>query len=125
MAKFKRYEGYANSIPQTMIDENFPVCPFCHSNTPHWLLGSKLDMMGGRTLYRCECCEATMSSSAIDAAANGGKQFAFNPGAAAMNAVRKGSKGQTINETYFRIEELGHVCTNTALLGQEIPMHGM
>lgn len=123
MAKFKRYEGYANSIPQTMIDENFPVCPFCHSNQPHWLLANKMTMTDTRTLYRCERCEATMSSSAIDAAAANGKQFAFNPGAAAINAARKGKKGQNVNETYFKIEELGHVCTNAALLGQEISMH--
>lgn len=64
-----------------------------------------------------------MSSSAIDAAAANGKQFAFNPGAAAINAARKGKKGQNVNETYFKIEELGHVCTNAALLGQEISMH--
>ena len=123
MANFKRYEGYANSIPQTMIDENFPVCPFCHSNQPHWLLANKMTMTDTRTLYRCERCEATMSSSAIDAAAANGKQFAFNPGAAAINAARKGKKGQNVNETYFKIEELGHVCTNAALLGQEISMH--
>lgn len=123
MAKFKRYEGYANSIPQTMIDENFPVCPFCHSNQPHWLLANKMTMTDTRTLYRCERCEATMSSSAIDAAAADGKQFAFNPGAAAFNAARKGRKGQNVNETYFKVEELGNVCTNTALLEQELPMH--
>ena len=123
MAKFKRYEGYANSIPQTMIDENFPVCPFCHSNQPHWLLANKITMTDTRTLYRCERCEATMSSSAIDAAAANGKQFAFNPGAAAINAARKGRKGQSVNETYFKIEELGQICTNTALLGQELSMH--
>ena len=122
MAKFKRYEGFANSIPQKMIDENLPVCPFCHSNQPHWLLGNKLDMMGGRTLYRCEKCEATMSGRAIDAAASGGKQFAFNAGYAAMNAAEKGRKGQEVGVSYFRIEELGRVCQDTALLNQELPL---
>lgn len=123
MAKFRRFEGFTGSVPQTMIDENFPVCPFCHSNQPHCLLASKMTMTDTRTLYRCERCEATMSSSAINAAAANGKQFAFIPGAAAFNAARKGRKGQNVNETYFKIEALGHVCTNAALLGQELPMH--
>ena len=122
MANFKRYDGYVNSIPQRMIDSSLPVCPFCRSNAPHWLLASKLDMMGGRTLYRCERCGATLSGSAIDAAADGGKQFAFNPAMAGLNAAKKGSKGQEVGISYFRVEELGSVCKDSSLIGQELPL---
>lgn len=122
MANFKRYEGYVNSVPQRMIDSSLPVCPFCRSNNPHWLLASKLDLMGGRTLYRCERCGATMSGSAIDAAADGGKQFAFNPAMAGLNAAQKGSKGQEVGVSYFKIEELGSVCRDASLLGKELPL---
>ena len=125
MAKFRRYEGYVMNVPQKFIDNNLPVCPFCHSNQPHWLLASKMGMWGNRTLYRCERCGATMSSDAMDAAAEGGRQFGLNAAAAGLNAARKGSKGQVVGIAYLKVEELGTVCTNTALLNNEYPLPEM
>ena len=125
MAKFRRYEGYVMNVPQKFIDNNLPICPFCHSNQPHWLLASKMGMWGNRTLYRCERCGATMSSDAMDAAAEGGRQFGLNAAAAGLNAARKGSKGQVVGIAYLKVEELGTVCTNTALLNNEYPLPEM
>lgn len=122
MSTFKRYEGYVMNVPQKFIDNNLPVCPFCHTNDPHWLLASKADLMNYRTLYKCEKCGAIMSGNSMDAAAQDGQQFRINPAAAGINAAQKGSKGQTVGVTYMRIDDLGAVCTNAALLGQELPI---
>lgn len=124
MGEFKRYDGYVMHIPQEFIDSHLPVCPFCHCSDPHWLLDSRMELSwsGTRTYYRCERCGATMSSTAVDAAAEKGKAFAFNPAAAAINAAQKGSKQQEVGVTYLRVDELGNVFTDDALLGQEHPI---
>ncbi len=124
MGKFKRYDGYVMHIPQEFIDNKLPVCPFCKSDHPHWLLDSRMEfsLAGSRTYYQCECCRATMSSTAADAAAEKGKGFGINPAMAAMNAAQKGSKHQEVGVAYMRIEDLGFACQDTSLLGQELPI---
>lgn len=124
MGEFRRYDGYVMHVPQEFIDSHLPVCPFCRTDRPHWLLDSKMELSwsGTRTYYRCEQCGATMSSTAVDAAAEKGKAFAFNPAAAAINAAEKGSKQQEVGVTYLRTDELGSVCANASLLGQEHPI---
>ena len=51
MGKFKRYDGYVMHVPQEFIDSKLPVCPFCKSDNPHWLLDSRMEMSlaGSRT----------------------------------------------------------------------------
>lgn len=124
MGNFKRYDGYVMHIPQEFIDSKLPVCPFCKSNNPHWLLDSRLEMSlaGSRTYYQCERCHATISSTAADAGSEKGKSFAINPGMAAMNAAQKGIKKQEVGVAYMRVEELGAVCTDASMLGQEYPI---
>ena len=53
MGKFKRYDGYVMHVPQEFIDSKLPVCPFCKSDNPHWLLDSRMEMSlaGSRTYY--------------------------------------------------------------------------
>ena len=124
MGNFKRYDGFVMHIPQEFIENKLPRCPFCKSDDPHWLLDSRLEMSitGSRTYYQCERCRATMSSTAADAAAEKGKGFALNPAMAALNAAQKGTKKQEVGVTYMRVEELGAVCTDASLLGQEFPI---
>ena len=124
MANFKRYDGYVMHIPQEFIDTKLPVCPFCKSDNPHWLLDSKLEMSlaGSRTYYQCERCEAIISSTAADAGAEKGKSFAINPAMAAMNAAQKGTKRQEVGVAYMRVDDLGKVCTDTSLMGREEPI---
>ena len=124
MGTFMRYDGYTMHVPQEFIDSKLPVCPFCHSNRPHWLLDSRMEMSltGHRTYYQCEQCRATMSSTSIDAAAEKGKQFHYNAFVAALNAAQKGSKHQQVGVTYLRVEELGTICTDRSLLGTEYPI---
>ena len=124
MGKFKRYDGYVMHVPQEFIDSKLPVCPFCKSDNPHWLLDSRMEMSlaGSRTYYQCERCHATMSSTAADAAAEKGKGFGINPAMAAMNAAHKGTKRQEVGVAYMRIEDLGEVCTDTSMLNQEFPI---
>lgn len=124
MGKFKRYDGYVMHIPQQFIDEKLPVCPFCKSDNPHWLLDSRMEMSlaGSRTYYQCERCQAIISSTAADAAAENGRGFGINPAMAAMNAAQKGTKKQEVGVAYMRIDELGSVCTDQSLKGQELPI---
>ena len=124
MANFKRYDGYVMHIPQEFIDTKLPVCPFCKSDNPHWLLDSRLEMSlaGSRTYYQCERCEAIISSTAADAGAEKGKSFAINPAMAAMNAAQKGTKRQEVGVAYMRVDDLGKVCTDTSLMGREEPI---
>lgn len=124
MGKFKRYDGYVMHVPQEFINSKLPVCPFCKSDNPHWLLDSRMEMSlaGSRTYYQCERCHATMSSTAADAAAEKGKGFGINPAMAAMNAAHKGTKRQEVGVAYMRIEDLGEVCTDTSMLNQEFPI---
>lgn len=124
MGEFKRYDGYVMHIPQEFIDSRLPICPFCGTNNPHWLLDSKMEfsLAGNRTFYRCEQCEATMSSTGFDAAAEKGKGFAINPGAAALNAASKGAKHQEVGVTYMRVDSLGKCCTEQELVGNEYPI---
>lgn len=106
MGEFRRYDGYVMHIPQEFIDSHLPICPFCRTGHPHWLLDSRMELSwsGTRTYYRCEQCGATMSSTAVDAAAE------------------KGTKRQEVGVTYLRIDALGSVCSDTSLLGQERPI---
>ena len=122
--EFKRYDGYVNHIPQEFIDYHLPVCPFCRSNTPHWLLAQKADLTisGGRNYYRCDCCGATLSSTILDAASEKGKAFAINPTAAALHAIHKGRSRQGVTVPYLRVEELGGVCQQSDWLGKEEPV---
>lgn len=124
MGNFKRYDGYVMHIPQEFIDSKLPVCPFCKSDNPHWLLDSKLEMSlaGSRTYYQCERCQAIISSTAADAGAEKGKSFAINPAMAAMNAAQKGVKKQEVGVAYMRVDTLGTVCTDQSLMGQEFPI---
>lgn len=124
MGNFKRYDGYVMHIPQEFIDSKLPVCPFCKSDNPHWLLDSKLEMSiaGSRTYYQCERCGAIISSTAADAGAEKGKSFAINPAMAAMNAAQKGTKHQEVGVAYMRVDDLGKVCTDHNLLGREEPI---
>ena len=124
MGKFKRYDGYVMHVPQEFIDSKLPVCPFCKSDNPHWLLDSRMEMSlaGSRTYYQCERCQATISSTAADAAAEKGKGFAINPAMAAMNAAQKGTKKQEVGVAYMRVDDLGSVCTDQSLMGQEFPI---
>ena len=124
MGKFKRYDGYVMHIPQEFIDSKLPVCPFCKSDNPHWLLDSRMEMSlaGSRTYYQCERCEAILSSTAADAGAEKGKGFAINPAMAAMNAAQKGTKHQEVGVAYMRVDDLGKVCTDTGLMGREEPI---
>ena len=124
MGNFKRYDGYVMHIPQEFIDGKLPVCPFCKSDNPHWLLDSKMEMSlaGSRTYYQCERCQAIMSSTAADAGAEKGKSFAINPAMAALNAAQKGTKKQEVGVAYMRVETLGLVCTDQSLMGKEFPI---
>lgn len=124
MGTFKRYDGYVMHIPQEFIDSHLPVCPFCYSDNPHWLLDSRMEfsLAGSRTYYQCERCRATISSTAADAAAEKGKGFAINPAMAAMNAAQKGAKRQEVGVAYMRVDELGSVCIERNLIGQEFPI---
>ena len=124
MGKFKRYDGYVMHIPQEFIDSKLPVCPFCKSDNPHWLLDSRMEMSlaGSRTYYQCERCEAILSSTAADAGAEKGKSFGINPGMAALNAAQKGAKKQQVGVAYMRVDDLGKVCTDTSLMGIEEPI---
>lgn len=124
MGKFKRYDGYVMHIPQEFIDSKLPVCPFCKSDNPHWLLDSKMEMSlaGSRTYYQCERCEAIISSTAADAGAEKGKSFGINPGMAALNAAQKGTKHQQVGVAYMRVDDLGKVCTDRSLMGIEEPI---
>ena len=124
MGNFKRYDGYVMHIPQEFIDSKLPVCPFCKSDNPHWLLDSKMEMSlaGSRTYYQCERCQAIMSSTAADAGAEKGKSFAINPAMAALNAAQKGTKHQEVGVAYMRVDTLGLVCTDTSLMGKEFPI---
>lgn len=124
MGNFKRYDGYVMHIPQEFIDSKLPVCPFCKSDNPHWLLDSKMEMSlaGSRTYYQCERCQAIMSSTAADAGAEKGKSFAINPAMAALNAAQKGTKKQEVGVAYMRVDTLGLVCTDTSLMGKEFPI---
>ena len=124
MGKFKRYDGYVMHIPQEFIDSKLPVCPFCKSDDPHWLLDSRMDMSlaGSRTYYQCERCEAILSSTAADAGAEKGKSFGINPAMAALNAAQKGTKHQEVGVAYMRVDDLGKVCTDTRLMGREEPI---
>lgn len=124
MGHFKRYDGYVMHIPQEFIDSKLPVCPFCKSDHPHWLLDSRMEMSlaGSRTYYQCECCHAILSSTAADANAEKGKGFAINPAMAALNAAHKGTKHQEVGVAYMRVDDLGTVCKDTSLLGREFPI---
>ena len=121
---FKRYDGYVMNVPQKFIDQKLPVCPFCGSPDPHWLLESKMEfsLAGSRTYYQCERCRATLSSTAADAGAEDGRSFRINPAMAGLNAAQKGSKHQEVGVAYLRVDSLGQVCTRQELLGQEQPI---
>jgi hypothetical protein len=105
MGEFKRYDGYIMHVPQQFIDSHLPTCPFCHTDRPHWLLDSRMELSwtGTRTFYRCEQCGATLSSTAADAA-------------------QKGTKQPSDSVTYLRLDELGTVCADEALLGRQQPI---
>ena len=72
--KFKRYEGFVGGGTGTkFIDENFKVCPMCHTHEPVWSTASEMHGVGGADVFtksfgyvKCEKCNAIYKHKIID-----------------------------------------------------------
>lgn len=62
---FKRMEGFAGSVPQKFIDNNFLMCPVCKTSKPHWSLDMKMGLLN-RYLFQCEECKCILSATVAD-----------------------------------------------------------
>lgn len=114
---FKRFEGFAGSIPQKFIDNNVRVCPMCGTTNPHWALDMKMQfkMEGNRYLFQCEQCKCVLSAPVADV--TGENKTAFTT----MGLFKKMS-GKQNKVTYFRVEEVGAAQVTQLHKGKEFPM---
>lgn len=94
---YQRHEDYENFGPQKLIDSKLPVCPFCRSETPYWMLDTKQTPTEVRNYYRCACCCGTMSSSNF-------------------------SEGSDPNYVTFKVKEIGVVCSDASLVGRSLSL---
>ena len=71
---FKRAEGFVGGGNATkFIDENFKVCPICHTHEPHWSACGELHGVGGASVFeksfgyiKCDKCQAIYKHKMID-----------------------------------------------------------
>ena len=71
---FKRAEGFVGGGNATkFIDENFKVCPMCHTHEPHWSACGELHGVGGASVFeksfgyiKCDKCQAIYKHKMID-----------------------------------------------------------
>ena len=71
---FKRAEGFVGGGNATkFIDENFKVCPMCHTHEPHWSACGELHSVGGASVFeksfgyiKCDKCQAIYKHKMID-----------------------------------------------------------
>lgn len=72
--KFTRPEGYVGGGTGTKFtDENFKICPMCHTHDPHWYGAGELHGVGGASVFeksfgyiRCDKCKAIYKHKMID-----------------------------------------------------------
>lgn len=72
--KFNRYEGFIGGGTGTkFIDENFKVCPMCHTHEPHWYTASEMHGAGTSRVFsesfgyvRCDKCKAIYKHLLLD-----------------------------------------------------------
>jgi hypothetical protein len=63
---FKRFDGFAGSIPQRFADKSIPVCPICGTSSPRWLINMQMKFLANRYLFKCSNCKAILSATVID-----------------------------------------------------------
>ena len=119
---FKRYDGFAGSVPQHFIDNKFPKCPMCGTNDPHWTLKEKVEMLGNRYLFRCEKCKCILSSTVADATGFSKSKLGLLTTDGMFNAIGKKASGKNVSTAYMKVEEVGSVQTTKYYEGKELPI---
>lgn len=111
MFDFRRYDGFAGSIPQHFIDEKLPKCPMCGTNEPYWKLKDKMEMLGNRTLFLCDKCGAVLSATTADLSGFSKSKVGLLTTAGMLNAIGKKASGKNVATVYMRVEEVGNAQT--------------
>lgn len=111
---FKRYDGFTGSIPQKFIDNNFPKCPMCGTNEPHWTINQKMGWVN-RYLFKCSKCEAIISSSVPDVTG-------FGRSPLTTLGIAKALGGKKMSVIYMKVNEVGNMQTTKIHEGKEFTM---
>ena len=72
--KYNRYDGFiGGGTEKKFIDENFKVCPMCHTHEPHWYTASEMHGAGTSRVFsesfgyvRCDKCKAIYKHLLLD-----------------------------------------------------------
>ncbi len=112
---FKRYDGFTGRVPQAFIDNNLKKCPMCGLGEPNWHIDSKMCWTVGRQLFKCQQCEAVISSSVTDVTGFG-RTILTTPG------LLKKLSGKKTNVVYFTVDEVGTMQTTSLNKGKEFTL---
>ena len=119
---FRRCDGFVGSVPQKFIDTNFPKCPMCGTDDPHWKLKDKMEMMGNRTLFLCDKCGAILSATTSDLSGFSKSKAGLSTTAGLFNAIGKKASGKSVATTYIKVEEVGSAQTTKVYESREMPI---
>lgn len=123
MFDFRRCDGFSGSIPQHFIDNKFPKCPMCGSTDPYWKLKDKVEMLGNRTLFRCDKCGCILSATTADITGmSKSKAAAVFTTAGMLNAIGKKASGKSVSTIYMKVEDVGNAQTTKMYEGKEMPI---
>lgn len=120
---FKRYDGYTGNVPQRFYDANLPTCPLCGTRDPYWTLRNKTELTATRVQCKCKNCGGVLSATTADfTGLSKSKVASVMTTGGLINALSKKNKGQEVETTYIRIDDLGQSEVSQDLLGKELPL---
>lgn len=111
---FRRYDGFAGSIPQNFIDTNFPKCPMCGTTEPGWTLKDKMGVVN-RVMFKCDKCDCILSATTGDI--SGADKLAITTG-----GLLKAIGGKKNSITYLKVEAAGNAQATKQHEGKEMPL---
>ncbi|SVE21899.1 uncharacterized protein METZ01_LOCUS474753 [marine metagenome] len=101
---FKRYDGFYGSVPQGFINNNFKKCPMCGSGEPNWHLDTQKRWTENRYLFKCQQCEAIISSPFGDV-------MGFSRTIITTPGLLKRLSGKKTKVIYLKVDEVGSMQT--------------
>lgn len=122
MFDFKRCDGFAGSIPQKFIDNNFPKCPMCGTNAPYWKLKNKKEMLLNRTMFLCDKCGCILSATTPDIAGFSKSIAGLAYASGRLSAISKKAAGKDTATIYIKVEKAGNAQTTKIYEGKEMPI---
>ena len=116
MKDYTRDDNVLYSIPQSFADKELPKCPFCYTDSPHWLVREEWKFLTTLYYFKCEKCGSILVADKDDV---DGMPFTTSTYA----GKRKTAHDKELRTIYVKVEkiDLSHKTQqNMILAGEEV-----